>query len=126
MGQDNYAYFFLFIMYTWLSTVYAVLLCLKPFVTCAHAPSDEVLPDVCLGITVNYRVIFWISVVSCVTLGGLFALMLFHVSSGLTMNEFLCVYVWRSVPTTEYNHWRSKSRLRNMEVRPLVCSCVCV
>ena len=43
MGENNHRYFFLFVVYSWIATAYAVILSIHPYFYCGHA--YKAVPD---------------------------------------------------------------------------------
>jgi hypothetical protein len=112
VGVGNYHFFFIFVFFTFVSSIYALVLCYQPYQVCGHSLAPgEGLPDACRGVSVNYRILYVISIIAVVVLGALWIFMLVHCALGLTMHEFLRVYVWRKDKLESYAQYSDAGRL---------------
>jgi hypothetical protein len=84
VGRDNYGYFFGFVLWGWIATVYAVWLSGQPFLLCGHAESH--VAHTC---TSAYRTIFAVAAISLVACTLLEGLVLRLAGTGNTVRGFL-------------------------------------
>lgn len=105
VGRDNYGYFFGFVLWSWLATVYAVWLTTQPYLLCG-------LPEHVTTLTCSsqYRTLFAVSTISLVALSLLLTLVVRLCGTGQTIRGMLSGIP----PQLSVTPWFS---LANMEVR---------
>lgn len=106
IGRDNYHNFFLFILACALSSLYAVFVGISPYLLCdwGWGSDDALVRDTCKEYGITFFVMFYLSLFVALVLCGLFALMAYMAARGLTTNEFLNLYVWRSRSADAYKY----------------------
>lgn len=84
VGRDNYGYFFGFVLWGWIATVYAVWLTAQPYLLCDT--DDYRGAPTCSS---QYRTLFLVSSLSLVALTLLSSLVVSLAASGQTIRGFL-------------------------------------
>jgi len=116
IGRDNYHNFFIFIMFTALSGFYAVFVSGGTYLACDwhFGPQTDAVAAACHEYGPTFFVMFYLSLFVAAVLGAFWGLMLYMALRGLTTNEFLNVYVWRTKKIDAYKYDLGSPR-RNME-----------
>jgi hypothetical protein len=114
IGRDNYHYFFLFNMYTFLSGVYSIGVSTLPHMYCDRGPGGGPYAALCDELGITFHAMFLLSLMVAVILGVFFALMAFMAARGLTTNEFMNRYVWKSQCAMAVSYDLGSAR-RNLE-----------
>eukprot|EP00050_Salpingoeca_kvevrii_P012549 m.23436 g.23436 ORF g.23436 m.23436 type:complete len:318 (-) comp4122_c0_seq1:138-1091(-) len=89
VGHGNYRYFFAFVMWGWLATLYAVWLAHHPFSHCHPSLEEDDRHPLCESWPKSAERVFYLATAAFAVISGFFFLLLFLLMSGRTLRGLL-------------------------------------